>query len=109
MGRVSTVEQKFRGVASVHNGDNEISSDRASGLSIFNKYITPHKAIRLTEDEFVVLQVGDHIEKINNETMKGKRHFDVAHVLRQIPVGQTYAVSYVFSVILPYCDNVHMN
>lgn len=35
------------------------------------------------------LQVGDFIEKINGESMVGRKHFDVAKCLRTLPVGST--------------------
>ncbi|KAI6210384.1 hypothetical protein M3Y96_00322500 [Aphelenchoides besseyi] len=34
------------------------------------------------------IQMGDHIEGVNGESVIGKRHFQVANMLRNIPVGQ---------------------
>lgn len=38
------------------------------------------------------MKVGDHIEKLNNELMVGKRHFDVAKILKEIPKGSTFTI-----------------
>ncbi|VDN38539.1 unnamed protein product [Gongylonema pulchrum] len=35
------------------------------------------------------IEVGDYIESINDESMVGRRHFDVARYLRTLPVGTT--------------------
>ncbi|VDM42154.1 unnamed protein product [Toxocara canis] len=66
-------------------------SDNGAGKA-FVKRVKPNS---MCFKSHPAVQVGDHIEKINNETMKGKRHFDVAHVLRQIPVGQTFTLRLV--------------
>jgi len=39
--------------------------------------------------------VGDHVEKINGETVVGQRHFNVASMLRSIPVGQSFTLRLV--------------
>ena len=36
-----------------------------------------------------VIKVGDHIEKIGNKSVVGTRHFEVAKLLRDVPVGST--------------------
>ncbi|XP_018562249.1 PDZ domain-containing protein GIPC3 [Anoplophora glabripennis] len=38
------------------------------------------------------IQVGDHIEKLNGEDMVGKRHFEVAKLLKDIPKGSTFTI-----------------
>ena len=38
------------------------------------------------------IQVGDHIEKLNGEVMVGKRHFEVAKILKEIPKGETFTI-----------------
>lgn len=35
------------------------------------------------------LLVGDFIEKINGESMVGRKHYEVARCLRLLPVGST--------------------
>lgn len=40
-------------------------------------------------------QVGDHIEKLNNVNMVGKRHFEVATALKTIPLGSTFTIRLV--------------
>lgn len=43
-------------------------------------------------DEVQHIQVGDHIEKLNGENMIGKRHFEVAKLLKEIPKGSTFTI-----------------
>ncbi|VBB30325.1 unnamed protein product [Acanthocheilonema viteae] len=38
------------------------------------------------------LEVGDFIEKINGESMIGRKHFDVARRLRTLPIGSTFTI-----------------
>lgn len=35
-------------------------------------------------------KIGDHIEKINDLSIIGTRHFEVAKMLKDIPVGSTF-------------------
>jgi len=39
-------------------------------------------------DEVAQICVGDHIEAINNTGLIGTRHYDVARMLRELPVGE---------------------
>lgn len=54
-----------------------------------------------------VVKIGDHIESINNVTMVGKRHYEVAQALRDIPVGEAFIIRLIeplqsgFSMISP--------
>ena len=41
--------------------------------------------------------IGDHIEAINNTTVVGTRHYDVARMLRELPVGEEI----IFQLIEP--------
>ncbi|XP_047343793.1 PDZ domain-containing protein GIPC3 [Vespa velutina] len=41
-------------------------------------------------DKIKVIEVGDHIEKIDSVSLIGKRHFDVAKMLKDIPKGTTF-------------------
>lgn len=41
------------------------------------------------------IQVGDHIEKLNGELMVGKRHFEVAKILKEIPKGEMFTIRLV--------------
>ncbi|CAG2104671.1 unnamed protein product [Medioppia subpectinata] len=38
------------------------------------------------------IEAGDHIEKINNESMVGLRHFEVAKTLKDIELGSTFII-----------------
>lgn len=39
-----------------------------------------------------MFQVGDHIEKLNNINVVGKRHYEVARLLKDIPTGSTFTL-----------------
>lgn len=41
------------------------------------------------------IQVGDHIEKLDGELMIGKRHHEVARILKAIPMGSTFMMRLV--------------
>ncbi|XP_076180429.1 PDZ domain-containing protein GIPC-like protein kermit [Ptiloglossa arizonensis] len=46
-------------------------------------------------DRIKVIEVGDHIEKINSTSLIGKRHFEVAKMLKDIPKGSTFTLRLV--------------
>ncbi len=37
-----------------------------------------------------LIKIGDHIEKINDKSIVGTRHFEVAKLLKEIPEGSTF-------------------
>jgi C-terminal processing protease CtpA/Prc len=41
------------------------------------------------------VKVGDHIEKINDTSLIGSRHFEVAKMLKEIPVGARFQMTLV--------------
>lgn len=41
------------------------------------------------------MQVGDHIEKLDNVNVVGKRHYEVARMLKDIPTGTTFTLRLV--------------
>ncbi|KPI97844.1 PDZ domain-containing protein GIPC1 [Papilio xuthus] len=41
------------------------------------------------------IEVGDHIEKLDGENMIGKRHYEVAKLLKEIPKGTTFTIRLV--------------
>ncbi|XP_063227716.1 PDZ domain-containing protein GIPC3 [Bacillus rossius redtenbacheri] len=43
-------------------------------------------------DNIKYIQVGDHIEKINNESLVGRRHYEVAKMLKEIPRDSTFTM-----------------
>ncbi len=42
-----------------------------------------------------LVKVGDHIEKINDKSLVGTRHFEVAKMLKDLPVGSTFTMRLV--------------
>lgn len=46
-------------------------------------------------DRIEGISVGDHIEKINDKSMVGCRHFEVAKMLKEIPKGSTFSLRLV--------------
>ncbi|KAJ6643026.1 PDZ domain-containing protein GIPC1 [Pseudolycoriella hygida] len=45
--------------------------------------------------DFSVDEVGDHIEKLDNVNVVGKRHYEVARMLKDIPTGSTFTLRLV--------------
>lgn len=50
------------------------------------------------------IQVGDHIEKINGESMVGKRHFEVAKLLKDIPKDSIFTIRLVEPLKAGFCN-----
>jgi len=42
-----------------------------------------------------MVKIGDHIEKINDQSLVGTRHFEVAKMLKELPVGSTFTMRVV--------------
>lgn len=76
-----------------------VKTDDALGLTItdngagfaFIKRIKDNSVI----DKVKVIHVGDHIERINEVNLVGKRHFEVAKMLKEIPKGATFTLRLV--------------
>ncbi|XKL61861.1 hypothetical protein PGB90_001694 [Kerria lacca] len=62
-------------------------TDNGTGIS-FIKRIKEGSII----DRIQYIQVGDHIEKINNESMVGRRHYEVAKLLKEIPKNSIFTL-----------------
>lgn len=50
------------------------------------------------------IKVGDHIEKINDQDLIGSRHFEVAKMLKDIPVGTTFTLKLVEPTREGFCN-----
>jgi hypothetical protein len=48
--------------------------------------------------------MGDHIEKINDVSMVGCRHYEVAKMLKDIPTGSTFSLRVVEPVKSGFCE-----
>ncbi len=79
----------------------EISkSEAALGLTITDNGAGYAFIKRIKEGSIVdklgeYIKVGDHIEKINDRNLIGSRHFEVAKLLKEIPVGTTFTLKLV--------------
>ncbi|XP_012257918.1 PDZ domain-containing protein GIPC3 [Athalia rosae] len=73
-----------------------VKNDDALGLTITDNGAGYAFIKRIREgsviDNAKVIQVGDHIEKINDEILVGRRHFEVAKLLKEIPKGTTFTL-----------------
>jgi PDZ domain-containing protein GIPC len=75
-------------------------SEAALGLTItdngagyaFIKRIKEGSIVDKLSDQ---IKVGDHIEKINDRNLVGSRHFEVAKLLKEIPVGTRFTLKLV--------------
>ncbi|XP_020296423.1 PDZ domain-containing protein GIPC3 isoform X2 [Pseudomyrmex gracilis] len=73
-----------------------IKTDDALGLTITDNGAGYAFIKRIKEgsviDRIKVIEVGDHIERINSISLVGKRHFEVAKMLKDIPKGSTFTL-----------------
>ncbi|XP_015601623.1 PDZ domain-containing protein GIPC3 [Cephus cinctus] len=73
-----------------------VKTDDALGLTITDNGAGYAFIKRIKEgsviDKVKVIQVGDHIEKINSENLVGRRHFEVAKMLKNIPKGSKFTL-----------------
>ncbi|XP_046681220.1 PDZ domain-containing protein GIPC1 [Homalodisca vitripennis] len=65
-------------------------TDNGAGYA-FIKRIKENSVI----DGIEYIQVGDHIERINSESLVGKRHFEVAKMLKEIPRDTVFTIRLV--------------
>ncbi|CAH1113943.1 unnamed protein product [Psylliodes chrysocephalus] len=74
-------------------------SENALGLTITDNGAGYAFIKRIKEDSLIhkitQIQVGDHIEKLNGVSMIGKRHFEVAKALKEIPLDSTFTIRIV--------------
>ncbi len=55
------------------------------------------------------IKIGDHIEKINDTELIGSRHFEVAKMLKEIPVGSTFTLKLVEPTREGFCKLIFLN
>lgn len=76
-----------------------VKTDEALGLTITDNGAGYAFIKRIREgsiiDRIKVIQVGDHLEKIDSTNLVGKRHFEVATMLKDIPKGSTFTLRLV--------------
>lgn len=75
-------------------------SEPALGLTITDNgagyaFIKRIKEASIVDKLSEQIKVGDHIEKINDNNLIGSRHFEVAKMLKEIPVGATFTMKLV--------------
>lgn len=76
-----------------------IKSEDALGLTITDNG-AGYAFIKRIKEESVIdriqhIAIGDHIEKLNGVDMVGKRHYEVARLLKEIPTGATFTIRLV--------------
>jgi molybdenum cofactor biosynthesis enzyme len=74
-----------------------IKSESALGLTITDNGAGYAFIKRIKEGSVIdrlktLVKVGDHIEKINDKSLVGTRHFEVAKMLKELPVGTTFTM-----------------
>ena len=65
-------------------------TDNGAGYA-FIKRIRPGSVI----DQLKCIEVGDHMERIENVNLVGKRHYEVAKLLKEIPIGSKFMLRLV--------------
>lgn len=82
-------------------------SEEALGLTITDNGAGYAFIKRIKEgsimDKVPFIAVGDHIEKINGESLIGCRHFEVAKKLKEIPKGSTFTLRTVEPLKSGFC------
>ena len=53
---------------------------------------------------FLFVKVGDHIEKIDGESLVGCRHYEVAKMLKEIPKGSTFTIRLIAPQKAGFCE-----
>ena len=48
--------------------------------------------------------VGDHIEKINGDSVVGCRHFEVARKLKEVPKGESFSLRIIEPIKAGFCE-----
>lgn len=76
-----------------------VKSQDALGLTITDNG-AGYAFIKRIKDGSVIdsiphIQIGDHIEKLDNVNVVGKRHYEVARMLKDIPTGSTFTIRLV--------------
>lgn len=77
-----------------------VKSEPALGLTITDNGAGYAFIKRIKEGSIIdrlktMIKVGDHIEKINDKSLIGTRHFEVAKMLKELPVGATFTMRLV--------------
>jgi C-terminal processing protease CtpA/Prc len=77
-----------------------VKSEPALGLTITDNgagyaFIKRIKEGSVIDQRKTLVKVGDHIEKINDKSLVGTRHFEVAKMLKELPVGSTFTMRLV--------------
>ncbi|CAF0790179.1 unnamed protein product [Adineta ricciae] len=77
-----------------------VKSEPALGLTITDNgagyaFIKRIKDGSIIDRLKTLVKVGDHIEKINDKSLIGTRHFEVAKMLKDLPVGATFTMRLV--------------
>lgn len=76
-----------------------VKSDDSLGLTITDNGAGCSFIKRIKEgsviDRIKVIEVGDHLEKIDSTSLVGKRHFEVAKMLKEIPKGSKFTLRLV--------------
>ncbi|CAF3357520.1 unnamed protein product [Rotaria sp. Silwood1] len=77
-----------------------VKSEAALGLTITDNGAGYSFIKRIKEGSVIdrlknLVKIGDHIEKINDKSFVGTRHFEVAKALKDIPIGSTLTLRLV--------------
>ncbi|XP_018367927.1 PREDICTED: PDZ domain-containing protein GIPC3 [Trachymyrmex cornetzi] len=76
-----------------------VKTDDALGLTITDNGAGYAFIKRIKEgsviDRIKVIEVGDHLERIDSTSLVGRRHFEVAKMLKDIPKGSTFTLRLV--------------
>lgn len=76
-------------------------TDNGAGFAFIKRIKEGSIVDKLSEQ----IKVGDHIERINDKYLVGSRHFEVAKLLKEIPVGTTFTIKLVEPTREGFCES----
>jgi C-terminal processing protease CtpA/Prc len=79
-------------------------TDNGAGYAFIKRIKEGSVIDRLTD-----IKVGDHIEQINDKNLIGARHFEVAKMLKDIPVGSKFTLRLVEPTREGFCKPLSLS
>ncbi len=93
-----------RKVVEIHKNEPALGltiTDNGAGYAFIKRVKEGSIIDKLSEQ----IKVGDHLEKINDKTLVGCRHFEVAKMLKEIPVGTVFNLTLVEPTREGFCKD----
>ncbi|CAL8089788.1 unnamed protein product [Calicophoron daubneyi] len=79
-------------------------TDTGCGVVFIKRLLPNGMMARIAKSCEGSIEIGDQIERVNNVSFLGRRHYEVANYLRAIPIGETF----VLRVVSPERSPIYM-